>query len=779
MLARADLRLAPAAFALWVLAVLGVLAGTAAVLAALAALVSLVLLAVILAGRPRLLRALLAHLAIVALGAGLLLPGVARYESTTSVFETAAEQDLMVEVTVTATADARTADSGPIWNRGSTHVMARSEPGTARAGRELHDVHRARLLVRATDTAEEDLRRVRAGDRVHLRGSVRADGDLIVLTATRIRAGPATDGWRTTLRENARTATAHLPGDEAALIRGMTTGDTTGMSERTEEAMRRAGISHLVAVSGANIAFVLAAVLIPMLLVGVPRRLRICTATLVAGLYVVLVGEEPSVLRAATMAAPLLVARFVGVRTSPVAALAFAVAVWSVIDPPTAASVGFVLSALATGAIVIVSPLCARVIVDLSRGRVGETTALVLSVPLVAQLACTPVLILLTPEVSLWAVPANMVVAPIVGPTTVLGIVAVVIGGAAPALAASLYDIAAGGAHLVMLTAHLADALPGSRIPVPAGAVGAVLALGVILAAALAMAGRRLPLVRWAVAAVMVAVLAPPLAVRAPVGGDRDWIVAACAVGQGDAVLLRSAGAGTEVTVLIDTGPEPEPLRACLDRLGITSLDLLILTHPHADHAGGNVALTGRRTPSQQWICPLDDAPHSALPDVPARSVIAGQTWQHGGLELKVLWPTSAEAALSASAREDVGGEDAANACSLTVAASWPDGTRYIGLGDLEPVGQRELLALAPGGADIVKLAHHGSARQHPPLYDHLDPEVVLVTAGAENSFGHPTDTALDIARDHTPHVGRTDLHGTVLVPSGDPTALRSVGPAR
>src|SRR5690606_16729299 len=100
----------------------------------------------------------------------------------------------------------------------------------------------------------------------------------------------------------------------------MTTGDTHGLGEGTEEIMRRAGISHLVAVSGANIALVLAAVLVPLLLLGVPRRARILLAAAVAGGYVLLVGPEPSVLRAATMAAPLLAARFVGVRASPVAA---------------------------------------------------------------------------------------------------------------------------------------------------------------------------------------------------------------------------------------------------------------------------------------------------------------------------------------------------------------------------------------------------------------------------------------------------------------------------
>src|SRR5699024_8672251 len=237
------------------------------------------------------------------------------------------------------------------------------------------------------------------------------------------------------LRSQARAATSSLPSDEAALVRGMTTGDTRGMGEQTEEIMRRAGISHLVAVSGANIALVLAAVLGPLLLCGVRRRPRLLSAGMVMAGYVWLVGDEPSVQRAATMAAPLLAARFAGVRASPVAALALTVALWSVLDPVTAASVGFLLSALATAAILLAA-------------------ALVIAVPLVAQLACTPVLILLTPEVSVWAVPVNILVGPLVGPSTVIGLLALVLGTLWPAGAEALWTLAAGGAHLVLLIAR-------------------------------------------------------------------------------------------------------------------------------------------------------------------------------------------------------------------------------------------------------------------------------------------------------------------------------------
>ncbi|MFC0673915.1 ComEC/Rec2 family competence protein [Brachybacterium hainanense] len=779
MLSRSDLRLAPAALALWILAVIGVRGGLAVLCPTILAALSCLLLIGVLSRRLAVVRRLLAHLGVVVLGLALLVPALSRHEAAVSVLERASSQGLVLEVEVEALTQARSPSSGPSFSREDVQLRARTLPGNVRVGRDSGHLGQVAVLVRASGAAAGDLAGVDAGERVRMRAAVRVHGDLVVLDVHRAAPLSSEPSWRGMLRDRARQATAHLPADEGALLRGMTTGDTEGLSPATEDIMRRAGIQHIVAVSGANIAFVLAAVLVPLLLVGVPRRPRLALAALVVGGYVLLVGPEPSVLRASTMAVPLLIARFVGVRASPVAALAFTLAVWSALDPVTSASVGFVLSALATAAILVLAPPLSRVIVELGRGRIGEAVALVLAVPLVAQAACTPVLILLSPEISLWAVPVNLVVGPLVGPATVLGLVAVVVGAVSVPAAAAICDMAVGGAHLVLLVAVAADTLPGSRISVPEGGAGALSAVLVLAAAVLAILGRRRRPVRFAVALVLVASLAPPLALRLPVdlsGRQGDWIVAACAVGQGDAVLLRAE----ETTVLVDTGPDPAALTDCLDALGVRSIDLLILTHPHADHVGGNAALRGGRTPARQWICPLPEARDRTVPSVPATAVARGEELSAPGLDLVVLWPPDAETARAVSARESGGGEgDAANDCSLVIAATWSDGTRYVGLGDLEPKAQEQLRRLGPGDADIVKIAHHGSARQDPDLYAELDPEAVLVTVGAENSFGHPSDAAIAIARRSTGHIGRTDRHGTVLVPPGDITDLRGVGGAR
>lgn len=786
-MSRADLRLLPGATCVWALAVLGITAGGAAAIAAGAVLVSLALTALTLLGPARAARTVLSHLALVGLAALLLIPALLRHDDSSGQLEQAAADGLVAELTVVASADPAAPSGGPEWSRSGLQMRARIVPGPARIGRDQVTLRAAvPVLVRADGEAAEQLGRIRDGERAELRAAVTGDESLRILRATEVRPadGAGGDGpgsARHRLREIARQATAQLPDDEAALVRGMTTGDTSGMGERAEEIMRRAGISHLVAVSGANIALVLAAVLGPMLLAGVRRRPRLLVAAAVVAGYVWLVGDEPSVQRAATMAAPLLAARFAGVRASPVAALALTVALWSVLDPVTAASIGFLLSALATGAILLAAPPLARTLEQMSRGRIGRTTALVIAVPLVAQAACTPVLILLAPEVSVWAVPVNMLVAPLVGPSTVLGLIALLLGVVWPGGAALLYGIAAGGAHLVLLTARTADALPGSRIAVPEGTMGVLGAIAVLLVAGIALAARHRPMVRWGVAVLLVIALAPGIGRMLPTSRPESWSLALCAVGQGDALLLRPAGAARAgPTVLVDTGPEPEELRACLDLLRVKSIDLLVLTHPHADHIGGRAALTGERAPHEQWVCPLPAAAAGVVPGAPVEIATTGRRWERDGLALRVLWPDSAEAAERASAAEHGSGEgDAANDCSIALEVLWPDGTRLVTLGDLEPAGQEQVAAGSPGEADIVKVAHHGSRFQHAPLYEQLDPDLALVPVGKENTFGHPTEETLALVRGLGARVLRTDEHGTVVLPTGEDAEPRSVGPAR
>lgn len=787
-----DLRLVPASVTLWVLALVGIASDLHATVLLLAGLLAAVVLVRVLVGTTRRERPtagpVVGHVALVLCGAALLLPGVHRHDVSRDAMDTAARTGARATVEVVTLSDAQAPQGAPAWARDDLTATARTVPGMMEVGRErIPSPALIRVLLRGPagtggaapgqdPTAAGGLGGVRDGSRLRVTGTVRVEGTLVLVRVDRVETIAPAAGVRTLLRDTARDATSHLPPDEAALVRGMTTGDTAGLSGTAEDQLRRAGISHLVAVSGANIALVLAAVLLPLLVLGVPRRPRLLVAAAVAGGYVALVGEEPSVQRAAMMAAPLLAARFLGRRPRPVTALAATVAIWACASPQTVASFGFVLSALATGAILVLAPRVAAVLREVSGDRIGTVPALVVAVPLVAQLVCTPVLVLLDPSISAWAVAVNLVVAPLVAPITVVGLVAVVVGPVVPAAARALDTAAGGGAHLVLLVAGTADALPGSRIDVPGGAVGGLLAAAVVVLVGVATVLRHRRIVRWSVALVLVAMLAPPIAARVPGGTDAgEWTVAACAVGQGDAFVLRGAPRGPDGTrdvVVLDTGPDPDALTSCLDTLRVEHVSLLVLTHPHADHIGGVDALVGSRRPVEQWICPSEGAARArAVPSGPAPvPVVRGHAIELSGLRLDVLWPESADAAARVAALEDSGDEEAgANDCSVVVAVSWDDGTRLVALGDLEPAAQRALSRLDVGHADIVKVAHHGSRRQDAGLYAGIRPRLALIGVGAQNSFGHPAPAALGILEGLDARVLRTDRDGTVVLTPARP----------
>ncbi|MDK7741246.1 ComEC/Rec2 family competence protein [Helcobacillus massiliensis] len=665
-------------------------------------------------------------------------------------------------------------------------VTAHADPveRSARLGRDRVELPDHTRVIVALDSSTRGDARLQPGDQVQVRGRIDRRGTTVFIDAAEIRPAHGLDltgPWRPAqlrgrLHQHLQAATSVLPADRAALVRGMAIGDTTGMSEELDEAMKISGLTHLVAASGANIALACACAAIPLLLLGVRRRIRVLMSIASAVGYLLIVGPEPSLLRAFAMVLPLLVARFIGLRTSALNALCLTVITYSALWPPLAASVGFILSAAATGAILTLARPTAAVIRELTAGRVPEIIALAVAVPLVAQAACTPVLILLRPEVSLWAVPANMAAEIVVAPTTVVGFLALTVALVSPGVAAPMLQVAGWGAEAVIQIAEWSRILPGAQIPVPDGARGALLA-AVVLTGVLALTWQRHRPAAWALAACLVLIAAGPGIVRSASirFAPPAWTMALCDVGQGDALLTRMAPDPSAPVVLIDTGPDPQALTGCLDALGVDRIDLVVLTHPHADHTGGLPALTGERSPSAAWVCPLDT---STPPHLPAttnvRTAVRGDALTLGQGRLDVLWPTDADTITSVAARESSSGEQAeANDCSVTVALTWADGARLVALGDLEPAAQAALAELGAGHADVVKVAHHGSRRQDDALYRQLAPSLAVIGVGEDNTFGHPHPDALRLISDRGATIVRSDLHGLTLISSDGGGAWR------
>ncbi|MEW1805026.1 ComEC/Rec2 family competence protein [Pseudarthrobacter sp. NPDC080039] len=272
------------------------------------------------------------------------------------------------------------------------------------------------------------------------------------------------------LRGRFVSASAFLAPDARGLLPGMVTGDTSALDEGLGNAMKAVGMTHLTAVSGANCSLVLGALLVLCRRFRLPRVAAAACALTGLALFVVLVGPDASVLRAALMGA-IGVASLAGGRSGRgLSFLCLAVIALLLTDPGLGSSYGFLLSVLATLGIILLG----RRFVDWIPAPVPRWMAAAVTVPLSAQLLCGPVIILLQPQFATYSLLANVVASPLVAPVTLLGTVAVPLVVLLPWAAAALIAVAGLFSAGVAAIARFAAQLPGSALPWPEGVPGLV-----------------------------------------------------------------------------------------------------------------------------------------------------------------------------------------------------------------------------------------------------------------------------------------------------------------
>ena len=560
----------------------------------------------------------------------------------------------------------------------------------------------------------------------------------------------------------ARSTTLPEPG--AGLLPGLAVGDTRAVSAQLNDDMRASGLSHLTAVSGANCAIVVGAVFWLVALCGGGRRMRVGIAITALAGFVVLVTPEPSVIRAAVMAGVAMLSVLLGRPSAGAGMLALCAAGILIADPWLASTPGFALSVVASGALIMLAPPLARGM----RRWMPRIVALAVAVPLAAQLACGPIIALFAEQQSLIGVAANMIADPAAPIATVIGLLACLAAPVPP-----LADLLAASAWLpaawIATTATVSAGMPLAQLSLVPGIGSAVLVAVVSAAMAVVLIGPHSAAVlispmRWvrrgSVAVIIVVfslgashlLLAGPLATATSPDG---WSIAACDVGQGDGLVVRSEGA----VAVIDTGPEPGPLEDCLRSLGIDHVDLLVLTHFDLDHVGGVDAVQGRvdrvlhsppgEAQDEQMLARLVDGGAEVV------DATAGLSGTLGGASWKVLWPQRGSSVFPPG-----------NDSSVVMLFEGGGVPKSLYLGDLSAQAQRMLLRTAHLGSGfaVVKVAHHGSADQDAGLYEALHPAVAVVSVGEGNDYGHPRAEILGVLDAIGAYVLRTDQQGRVLL---------------
>ncbi len=595
------------------------------------------------------------------------------------------------------------------------------------------------------------------------------------------------------LRAGLREATEDLPADARALLPGLVVGDTSRVTPDLEEAFKETDLTHTLAVSGANFTIVLALLLGPPGLAQRSERrglaprlgLRLRATALLGGLlalaFVVVCRPDPSVLRAAACGSVALLALATGRRRSLLPALATAVLLLVLYDPWLARSYGFLLSVLATGALLTLAP---RWSAALRRHRVPPRLAEALAAAGAAQALCAPVVVVLSGRVSLVGVPCNLLAEFAVAPATVLGFAALATAPVVMPLAKGLAWCGGWPAEWIAAIARTGAALPGAGVDWPGSWAGA--ALLALVTVAVLLAGRRLLRHPWwcglcALLLILVVVQPPPLARVIKGWPPPGWRMVMCDVGQGDALVLA---AGEETAVVVDAGPDPVLADQCLRSLGITRVPLVLLTHFHADHVAGLPGvLRGRSVGAIETTAleePADQAEfvrrQATSRHIPLRYAAAGERRRSGPLSWQVVWPPpSRPGSPATTAPVTEGGPNDASVTLLIRTA----GIRLLLLGDLEPPAQRELArspaAAALEGVDVMKVAHHGSAHQDFTFLRKVAPRLALISCGEDNTYGHPAPGTVAALRAQGATVLRTDRDGAVAV-AGTGSALRVAG---
>jgi competence protein ComEC len=527
-----------------------------------------------------------------------------------------------------------------------------------------------------------------------------------------------------------------LPPTSAALLGGLLLGERTALPLEIDDAFRRAGVYHVLAVSGFNVALLAASVFGLLTALRAGRRAAAVAAMTAVAAFAAVVGGEPSVLRAAIMGVLILGAVVLERDTSVLNSLALAALIVLALRPADLRDPGFQLSFVATAGIAL-APLPRNPLLG------------ALAVSLAAQLAVLPIALAHFNQVSTIGVLANLAVVPLAAVATVLGLGGVALGAVAEGAGALLLNAVWPVLLALRGVVQIAAAVPGAVVHLPAPHWTAVAAYATALGLALlawrarsSAPGRPRALAAAAVALGLGAVIIEswPL-LRPPDGRLRITILD---VGQGDAIVLETpdgraavVDAGPGGPYRLDTGERV--VAPFLWNAGHVSLAAALATHADLDHAGGLAAIR------RGFRLREGDTPEALV-------AWAGRT----GVAVTVLGGPRPAAAQPGPGRND-------GALALRVELGRAS---FLLASDMTARAEADLLRSgAPLAATVLKVAHHGArGSSTAPFLEAVRPAIAVISVGAHNTYGHPSPDTLARLHAAGAAVYRTDRDGAVIL---------------
>lgn len=557
-------------------------------------------------------------------------------------------------------------------------------------------------------------------------------------------------------------------GDAGALMSALIVGLREEIPEEVRQDFADTGVIHVLAVSGLHVGYVLLIIMAVMKIVRLPYRWQKWAVIACLVLYAVLTGGKPSVWRATLMVSLYLVAKIVQRDANLWNIIAAAGLTLLLIDPLYLFDLGFRLSFAAVISIVFFyrffeDSLPERLRPANMENRLLKGASGLLLVSLSAQIGTLPFIWAFFGKVPVIGVLANVLIVPLVGVVVSIGfailflgwipVVGEAFGHSAWLLSETIFALAQGFASVPFSSIQA-----GQPEPVQLLQYGAVVA-------ALVMFLRRALWRRAAFAAVVAANLFIwPWAV--------EWKVMDVIfldVGQGDGAVLRIPTEGGMKTILVDAGPLTFNRDAgekvtvpVLQHIRVDTVDLLIMSHPHADHIGGVPAVMGNIPVKEVWdtFSQYESSLYRRVMDgVEERGVAyfkagAGyESHQFSPAGLTILHPDSTWAVHQRNV----------NNASVVVKLTYGE-TSFLFVGDLEREGDREISRYGDIlDADILKVGHHGSITSTTPAFlSAVTPQFAVISVGERNKFGHPSGEVIERLEGTGTEVLRTDREGAI-----------------